>query len=55
MAFSLLMQFLFAWLPHDLYVPVAGILGAAFLIVMVRILIALVQVISKIVPLFLGG
>lgn len=54
-AFSSLMQFLFAWLPPDLYTPVIGVISVAFLIIMVRVLIALVEIISKVVLLFLGG
>lgn len=54
-AFSSLMELLFAWLPSDLYTPIVGIVSIAFLIIMVRILVALVQIISKVVLLFLGG
>lgn len=53
--FSSLMQLLFGWLPQALYVPVVGLIGIAFLIIMVKILIALVEIISKVVLLFLGG
>ena len=54
-AFSALMQLIFGWLPSELYIPVMGIVAVAFLIIMVRILIALVEIISKVVMLFLGG
>ena len=51
--FSALMTLMFGWLPHDLYVPVVGLLAIAFLIIMVKILIALVEIISKVVLFFL--
>lgn len=54
-AFSSLISLLFGWLPQELYIPVIGIVAIAFLIIMVRILIALVEIISKVVLLFLGG
>lgn len=53
--FSSLMRILFGWLPAELYIPIMGIVAIAFLIIMVRILIALVEIISKVVLLFLGG
>lgn len=53
--FSSLMRILFGWLPSELYIPIMGIVAIAFLIIMVRILIALVEIISKVVLLFLGG
>jgi len=54
-AFSSLMRLIFGWLPPELYIPVMGIVGIAFLIIMVRILVAIVEIISKVVMLFLGG
>ena len=52
-AFSVYLEMMFSWLPSELYIPVIGILGAAFLILMIKILTALVTVISKIVMFFI--
>lgn len=53
--FSAILHFLFGWLPSDLYTLVIGVVMTAFLVIVVRILVALVQLISKAVLLFLGA
>ena len=51
--FSSLIEFMFSWLPSGLWVPVCGVLSVAFLIIMVKVLTAIVTVISKLVFLFI--
>lgn len=50
--FQTLVELLFAWLPPALYIPVSAIIGVAFLILIIKILTALVTVISKLIFLF---
>lgn len=49
---GLTFDFLFAWLPPVLRIGVMGVLGVAFLIIFVKVLIALVEIISKVIFLF---
>lgn len=51
--FSTLIEFMFSWLPSGLWVPVCGVLGVAFLIIMVKLLSAIVTVVSKLIFLFI--
>ena len=51
--FSSLIEFIFSWLPSALWVPVCGVLAAAFFIIMVKVLTAIVTVISKLIFLFI--
>lgn len=48
-------SFMFGWLPGGLWIPVWAIISAAVLIIIVKILIALVTLISKAVMFFLPG
>lgn len=51
--FSSLIEFIFGWLPSGLWVPVCGVLAVAFLIIMVKVLTAIVTVVSKLIFLFI--
>ena len=51
--FPLIFDFVFGWLPSVLYTPVMGVFAAAFLIIIVKLVIALVEVLSKVLALFL--
>ena len=52
-AFSSFLSFVFGWLPAGLYIPVVAVFSIAFLIVVVKILIAIVEVVTKLFALFL--
>lgn len=54
-AFSSIFEFVFGWLPSGLYTPVMGVVGAAFLIILVKLVLAIVEVFTKVVDLFLPG
>lgn len=51
--FSALMELIFGWLPSGLWGPVWAVIGVAFLILMVKILIVLVQIVTKVIAFFI--
>ena len=52
-AFSTLIEFVFGWLPSGLLKPVTFVIGAAFLIIIVKLVVALVDLLVKVVDLFI--
>lgn len=50
--FSSLMELIFGWLPSGLWGPVWAVISVAFLILMVKILTALVTIVTKIIFFF---
>lgn len=52
-AFSSFLSFVFGWLPVGLYVPVVGVFAVAFLIIAIKVLIAIFEVVTKLFALFL--
>jgi len=52
-AFSALVEFVFGWLPSGLVKPVTFVIGAAFLIIIVRLVLALVEILIKVIDLFI--
>lgn len=51
--FAMLMQFFFGWLPEPLWKPVWAILGAAFLVILIKILTAIVNLVTKVIGIFI--
>lgn len=51
--FSALMELIFGWLPSGLWGPVWAVIAAAFLILMIKILTALVQIVTKVIGFFI--
>ena len=51
--FSALMELIFGWLPSGLWAPVWAVVGVAFLILMIKILTALVTIITKVIAFFI--
>lgn len=54
-AFSGLLEFVLGWLPSGLYKPVVAVFAAAFLIILVKIVLAIVEVLTKVLDLFIFG
>lgn len=53
--FIIFLEFIFGWLPPGLYDPLMGVLSAAFLIILIKIILAVVEVITRVVDLFIPG
>lgn len=51
--FSVVLEYLFSWLPGGLWTPVWAVISVAFFIVLIKVVIALVEIISKVIFLFL--
>lgn len=52
-AFSAVMEFVLGWVPSGLVKPMTFVIGAAFLIIIVKIVIALVELLIKVIDLFI--
>lgn len=52
-AFSTVMEFILAWVPSGLAKPMIGVFTAAFLIILVKIILAVVDVLTKVLDLFI--
>lgn len=54
-AFSALMEFILGWVPSGLAKPMTFVIGAAFLIIIVKLVLALVELLVKVIDLFIPG
>lgn len=51
--FSYLLRLIFSWLPPSLWYGVSAIIAVAFLIIMIKIIGALLNLLGKVIGLFL--
>ena len=54
-AFGDFLTFILTWLPSGLATPVIGVFAAAFLIVLIKIVLAIVDILTKVLDLFVLG
>lgn len=51
--FTILLQLLFSWLPPSLWVGVWAVMAVTFLIIMIKIVTTLLELLGKVIGLFL--
>lgn len=54
-AFGDFLSLILTWLPSGLAIPVIGVFAAAFLIVLIKIVLAIVEILTKVLDLFIFG
>lgn len=52
-AFSAVLEFILGWVPSGLVKPMTFVVGAAFLIIVVKLVLALVDILIKVFDLFI--